>query len=135
MKQNRPHRLAATIYATIAGHIWQPCSLCWKDGIKLQFGHGPWKFGGTLRDAALSISNDGDFQSCSIVEGELVLERMKQTGTSTITRTRVFPLAFFPSIADCMASEAETEAYFDAVAARDSSDDDDSSDEEQEESM
>lgn len=123
MKTRRPQNVTASIHCTIAGHIWMPSTLCWKDGIKLEFGQGPWKFEGNLRDALLQITNDGDFQSCSVVDGSLKLTRTTRLATSIITRTRHFDLAFFPSIADCLADEKAQEEYQDALANY--SDDDD----------
>jgi type 1 fimbria pilin len=116
----------ATITCTIAGRIWMPSCLCWKDGVKLEFGTGPWKFEGNLRDAACQITNDGDFQSCAIVDGSLKLTRTKREGSSIITRTRYFDLEFFPSIADCIADEKAKQEYEDALCGY--SDDDDAED-------
>lgn len=84
-------------YGEVAGTIWMPAAECTKEfDVKLvriarnattrvAHSHGwPMEIS-ELRDALLTITNDGDFQSCSITWGVLEVSRCK--GNKTITRT------------------------------------------------
>lgn len=91
-----------TIIATIAGMIWIPSCVCAKD-VEVNVGTGPWMQDGTLRQLALGITNDGDFQYCRFIDGEVKITHTRVIGSSVVTRTRCFNLSLFPSIADLMA--------------------------------
>ncbi len=52
----------------------------------------------SLRDHVLAITNDGDFQYCKIADGFLEITIRKPNRS----RSRVFELDIFPSIADCL---------------------------------
>lgn len=83
----------------LVGPIWWPAGAeCWKD---LDFTCDDT---GTLRDNVVRAHCfDGDFQSCSIAQGELI--GTYRRGAKTVSRT--FPLAMFPSIADCLHSDPD----------------------------
>lgn len=59
----------------------------------------------TLRDHILAATNDGDFQGAEIAWGELVVRTHKRRGDTYITRTRVWPLDKFQSVADCIRAD------------------------------
>lgn len=102
------------LYGEVAGTIWMPAAECTKDfdvrlvrvpraqNIRLAHSHGwPWEIG-ELRDALLSITNDGDFQACSIVWA--ILEVSVRKGSKTITRT--WEVKGQGANADCFAGAA-----------------------------
>jgi hypothetical protein len=85
----------------LVGYIWMPCGECWKD-LEYDLSGEQRRFiePGTLRDHVLRATNDGDFQSCSIAQGEIVVTRTSRSGGTTIRRTRSFPMSMFPSVSD-----------------------------------
>lgn len=99
------------LYGEIEGTIWMPAAVCTKEfDVKLvrvprnattrvAHSHGwPMEIS-TLRDALLTITNDGDFQSASITWAVLSVSRRK--GNKTITRT--WELRGAGENADCFA--------------------------------
>jgi hypothetical protein len=103
-----------SIIATIAGMIWMPSCVCAKD-VEVKVGKGPWMKDGTLRQLALGITNDGDFQYTRFIDGAVKITHTKVVGSSVVTRTRCFNLSMFPSIADLMADEKLQEQYEDTL--------------------
>lgn len=100
------------IYGEVAGTIWMPNVECSKDfNIRLQrvdrdattmtaYSHGwPMQFR-DLRDVLLNITNDGDFQSCSITFA--VVEVTIHKGNKRITRS--WELRGKDGNADCFAA-------------------------------
>jgi hypothetical protein len=84
------------MYGEVAGTIWMPVAECSKhfdvelvriprdSQTRVAHSHG-WPMEITeLRDALLTITNDGDFQSCGIVWATLEVSHMK--GSKKITR-------------------------------------------------
>ena len=107
-----PAQIEIQLYGSIAGTIWMPSLECEKDfnvrleriprnsTIRTAHAHG-WTWQITnLRDALLTITNDGDFQSCSITWAVLVVTRRK--GNRSITRT--WELRGRGENSDCFAS-------------------------------
>ena len=88
----------------LVGNIWMPNCECFKElSYSLDDQSSRWSERGTLRDHVLAATNDGDFQSCNIAHGELVITRTK--GRRKVTRS--FPLSMFPSVADCLHSDPD----------------------------
>lgn len=110
-------RTKITFYGEIAGHIWMPAIKCTK-AIHLELtriprnsttrtypGIAPRSMEITcLRDALLHLTNDGDFQSCSITWARLEVSHYFGDGTRAVkTRTRVWELRGQGEDADCFA--------------------------------
>jgi hypothetical protein len=103
------------IVGMIAGCIWMPNAVCTKDvnTHEHQYPHNALTQDGQsvrsdLRTMALSITNDGDFQSCGFVpwDTHLKFERTRILGDGrTVTRTRWMPIDAFPSLADLIAGD------------------------------
>jgi hypothetical protein len=100
------------LYGEVEGTIWMPSAVCTKSfdvrlvriardaRTRVAHAHGwPWEIS-ELRDALLSLTNDGDFQSCSITWA--VLEVSYRKGSKTITRT--WEVRGTGTNADCFAS-------------------------------
>ena len=88
-----------SIRGFLVGTIWMPAAECYKPldySLTDQQCRTVGKM--TLRDHVVRATNDGDFQSCTLALGELVVT----TRNGRRTTTRTFPLARFPSIADCL---------------------------------
>ena len=71
----------------IAGRFWMPCARGWKDfSMTCSRGKaGPFeKEIGTLRDAMLDITNDGDFQDGEIIN--MTIEVIKTNGNKRTSR-------------------------------------------------
>ena len=98
--------IQVSIRGFLVGHIWMPATECYKD-LNYDATREQARTIGkmTLRDHVLRATNDGDFQSCRIAHGCLVLKTTKQCGATRVTRSRVFPLDRFPSIYDCLNTE------------------------------
>lgn len=102
--------LQISIRGYVVGPIWWPSGAeCFKPlSYNLTRENARFTEPGSLRDHVLAATNDGDFQSCTIACGELVVKRTSYTtdAQQRITRkrcvTRIFPLSRFPSIADCL---------------------------------
>lgn len=111
-------RTKITLYGEIAGNMWMPAVECTKD-FHLELtriprtsrtlthpGTAPRSIEITcLRDALLHITNDGDFQSCSITWARLEVSHYfgdETDGTRTVRiRTRVWELRGQGHDADC----------------------------------
>ena len=86
-----------TISGTYGGPIWMPACICAK-----RFKHTV-AADDTLREAVLRVLNDGDFQSCSIAEGEVNFIRRLPDRFHREHR-RTLDISQFPSVADCVAT-------------------------------
>lgn len=97
------------IYGELQGKIWMPAVECSKQfdinlvriprhaTTRTAHAHGwPWEIS-ELRDALLSLTNDGDFQSCEIAWAVLEVTRVK--GNKRVTR--VWPVRGLGENADC----------------------------------
>ena len=109
-------RKTITLYGEIAGNIWMPAVECTKE-FRLELNRIPCNsatrtYPGIaprsmeitcLRDALLHITNDGDFQSCSIAWGVLEISHyFGNDGTRTAEiRNRVWELRGKGQDADC----------------------------------
>jgi len=84
----------------VVGPIWWPVGEeCYKPlDYSITDQNARWSEPGTLRDHVLRATNDGDFQSCTLAQAELVVER--RTGNRRVIRS--FRLSRFPSVADCL---------------------------------
>jgi hypothetical protein len=84
----------------IVGPIWWPAGAeCYKPlSYSITDERVRWSEPGTLRDHVLAATNDGDFQSATLAQAELVVER--RAGNRRVIRS--FPLSHFPSVADCL---------------------------------
>jgi hypothetical protein len=111
-------RTKITLYGEIAGHIWMPAVECTKafhleltriprnSKTRTYPGIAPRSMEITcLRDALLHLTNDGDFQSCSITWARLEVSHYfgdETRGTRTVKiRTRVWELRGQGQDADC----------------------------------
>jgi hypothetical protein len=100
--------LEFSIRGFIVGTIWMPSVECYKPlNYDLTREDARFTEPGTLRDHVLRATNDGDFQSCSIAHGELIARRTIRKDGRVVTVTRTWPLAKFPSIADCLHPEGD----------------------------
>ena len=113
-------RTKITLYGEIAGNIWMPAVECTKafhlelnriprsSTTRTYPGIAPRSMEITcLRDALLHLTNDGDFQSCSITWARLEVSHYfggETGGTCTVKiRTRVWELRGQGQDADCFA--------------------------------
>ena len=113
-------RTKITLYGEIAGTIWMPSVECSKEfhielvriprtsTTRTYPGIAPRSMEITcLRDALLHLTNDGDFQSCSINWARLEVAHTfgdESRGTRTVkTRTRLWELSGQGENADCFA--------------------------------
>lgn len=87
----------------VVGPIWWPAGgECFKPlAYDLKDHDARFSEPGTLRDHVLRATNNGDFQSCTVAQGELVIER--RVGNRRVIRS--WPLSRFPSVADCLHPE------------------------------
>ena len=95
-----------SISGFLVGDIWMPATECYKPlhySLTDRAHHYP--DGGTLRDHVLRVCQDGDFQSASIADGELIVTVHRHDDRGTYRRTRRFPLSKFPSVADCVRTD------------------------------
>lgn len=112
-------RTEFTISGYIVGKIWMPATECWKDLNYTFVRHenerkNPWQDAQeTLRDAMLHVTNDGDFQSCSVSHGVLTVTRRECSAGRQVTFERMFPLDHFPSVADMVRTDWEGPDYGD----------------------
>lgn len=93
-----------SITGYLVGNIWMPNAECWKS-LNYDATAKSWQWGekGTLRDHVLAATNDGDFQSCVIAQGEVVITHRKGSRKTS----RSFPLTMFKSISDCVHSDPD----------------------------
>lgn len=110
-----------TISGTIAGEIWMPGATCGKTfaASNDEYPHNAGTIDGvsvpaTLRDMVLHVTNDGDFQSCSIIDATVTFERTERTRTGIVTRSRHMDIRQFPSVADCVVA-LESDKYWAGV--------------------
>ncbi len=81
--------LSIKLVGCVYGRIWMPSIECEKEFTMCLSRTEDKPFTrriDSLRDALLSVTNDGDFQDCKIVEAFLIVT--KQKGFSQISRTR-----------------------------------------------
>jgi len=94
-------RIDRTLYARIAGDIWMPQTLCWKD-VKLtdfRYSDGSQP---SLRDMVLQATNNGDFQSCGLVDAYVLIRHYRR---DRVVEKRLFLSPESLTISDCWASE------------------------------
>jgi hypothetical protein len=94
-----------SIRGFVVGPVWWPAGVeCFKPlDYDLTREDARFLEPGTLRDHILAATNDGDFQHCTIAQGELIIETTRRDKASAIVkRIRSWPLDRFPSIADCL---------------------------------
>jgi len=113
-------RKKITLYGEVAGNIWMPAVECTKEfclkliriprnsKTRIYPGISPRSMEITcLRDALLHLTNDGDFQSCSISWAVLEVRHYfddEASRTCTVkTRTRAWELRGQGQDADCFA--------------------------------
>jgi hypothetical protein len=113
-------RKRITLYGEIAGNIWMPAVECTKEFrlelIRIPSNSTTRTYPGiaprsmeitSLRDALLHITNDGDFQSCSITWAVLEVSHYfgdEVAGSRTVKiRTRVWELRGQGQDTDCFA--------------------------------
>ena len=76
-----------TVLGTVIGRIWMPATVCTK-GVRRRFDmpidrfapsypRGDWP--GSLRDALLFVTSDGDFQSCKLADATIKVTRYNPT--------------------------------------------------------
>jgi|GEM_PF-2548864 len=95
-----------TIRGYVVGALWMPGAEAFKPfTYDLTREEQRWSAPGTLRDHVCDITNDGDFQSCDIAEGELVTTITVARGARVYTRTRVTPLERCASVADMVRTD------------------------------
>ena len=94
----------------LVGAIWWPVGAeCWKD-LAYDITREDARFSepGTLRDHVLAATNDGDFQGCTIAQGELIATSRTIAWDDSgrvlreTTRRHHWPLDRFKSVADCL---------------------------------
>lgn len=100
--------IKAEIRGWIQGKIWMPPVTCTKhfhiSEVDFRYADGKKP---TLRDMVLKATNDGDFQSAELSEGELILTMVlpRADKKGSITKTKTFNLRWFPSVSDCVCPE------------------------------
>ena len=88
-----------TIRGYVVGPIWMPAVEAYKPfTYNLTRERQRWIANGTLRDHIVEIISDGDFRDCRIADGQLEITVVKNNRR----RSRVWDLAKFPSIQDCL---------------------------------
>ena len=100
-----------TISGVLAGKIWMPSNYAWKD-FKVTFTpeHKPFSREWVgLPDALNHIVNDGDFQSCGVVDVHLAVAW--RDGKDVITRYSELNLEA-KAISDFKATSEAVDAYF-----------------------
>ena len=102
--------MQVSIQGYIVGPIYWPAGQeCFKTlNYNVVAQNRSWGEPGSLREHVVRALNDGDFQSCSIAQGRLVVTTTRRDKAgATIRRTREWPLSRFPSIADCLHPEGD----------------------------
>lgn len=103
---------SVTLYGTVAGRMWMPSCHAWKEfQVKLVPGgaHFAREWHG-LRDALMEIANDGDFQSCGLVDAALIATY--NTGPNRTTQIRGEINLDAKALADLKATPEAVDAYF-----------------------
>jgi hypothetical protein len=96
-------RTDISIHGFLVGDIWMPMTECWKDLFyNITSEDERWSEPGTLREHVCRATNDGDFRSAAIAQGELVVTIRREAPQGTLTRSRSFPLSMFPSVRDML---------------------------------
>ena len=100
-----------TVSGVIAGKIWMPACYCWKDfNVKFTPDDRPFtRVWEGLPDALNHIVNDGDFQSCGVVDVHLAVAW--RDGKDVITRYSELNLEA-KAISDFKATPEVCDAYF-----------------------
>ncbi len=96
------------ISGSLVGKIWMPSVTCWKDFSYDVIREQARTIGGkmTLRDHVLRATNDGDFQSCEMGDSFLTIKTSRRTESgAVITRSRSWPMEYFPSVSDCVIAD------------------------------
>jgi hypothetical protein len=96
-------KTAFELQGYLTGTIWQGCEAYKPLNLKFvrheEERPSPWiPAHETLRDAAIAATNDGDFQTCKIVDGFLRCKARSKPGY--IVHERTYELRHFPSVAD-----------------------------------
>ncbi len=100
--------ISLSITGYLVGNIWMPNAECFKDlnyNVTREQARTTGKM--TLRDHVLRATADGDFRSCAIAQGELIVTKYLRRNDRTICETRAIPLSRFPSISDCLHDDPE----------------------------
>lgn len=81
-----------TISGTLRGTIWMPCAECTKDvSAKFTPKQQPFSHEWTgIRDALLRLTNDGDFQSCTLES--VTMSVVWRSGKDIVTRHAGLPV-------------------------------------------
>lgn len=98
-----------SLEGALCGKIWWPVGQLFGKHLSHSFAADvrAWGGQGTLRDHVLRATNDGDFQGAELTADTfLVIQRISRKGATVKTRTRHFPVSMFPSIADCVNTDA-----------------------------
>lgn len=83
----------------VVGEIWWPVGAeCFKPFRHDVVAYARRCDGATLRDHILEITRDGDFQGCTIAQGEITITLHRPNRR----RSRTWPLDRFPSVSDCL---------------------------------
>lgn len=113
-------RTRITLCGEVAGTIWMPAVQCTKtfhlELIRIPRQSTTRTYPGiapcsmeieTLRDALLHVTNDGDFQSCTITWALLEVSHFlgETDGNTSTTRTRVWRVRGIGTNADCFSRE------------------------------
>lgn len=105
--------ITAKLIGTLEGVIWMPAVVCQKDivvDLTAERRRLTAPRAGSLHHMASGIVSDGDFRRCRLLP-ESVIEVTSTTHSASSgrvvkhTRTKVFSVADFPSIADCVGFE------------------------------
>lgn len=110
-------RTETYITGYLVGHIWWPQAECFKSfQYNLTREAGRYTSTASLRDHLLAITRDGDFQSCAIAQGEIVIRRTRADPTKpghTIRVTRILPLEDCANVADLLHDNPDWAPSFD----------------------
>lgn len=94
-----------TLSGYIVGPIWWPTGAeCFKPLTFSVLDYRDRCDGATLRDCVLSALQDGDFQSASIAQGQILITMQNERQHRV---TRAFPLSKFADVADCLHSDPD----------------------------
>lgn len=104
-----------TLRGYLVGNIWMPNVECWKHlAYDLTSEDARFTSPGTLRDHVLRATNDSDFRSCDIAEGELVtVATIRKPDGRVYRRERRTPLERCSSVADMVLTDWDGPTYDD----------------------
>jgi len=99
-----------TVLGTLRGAFWWPIGEQWEKPVSQKFvrhrAAGAFeREADTLRDALLEITNDGDSSEGCRMMADSYVEIVKSSDDGRRSRSRVFELSMFPSVADLMTDE------------------------------